>query len=84
MKAYRGVDVQSHVFMTSVLIGKWYVSRPGRFIPRKINLLTHWIGAFVGPKPAENIFVSTGTRTQNRLIVQPAASSCTDTISVLS
>jgi hypothetical protein len=36
MKAYGGVDVYIHIFLTSELIGgEWSASRPGRFIPVK-------------------------------------------------
>jgi hypothetical protein len=39
MKAYGGVDVWIHTFLTSVLFGgKWSASRPGRFTPG-----THWV-----------------------------------------
>jgi hypothetical protein len=34
MKAYGRVDVESHIFLTSVLVGgKWSASRPYRFTP---------------------------------------------------
>jgi hypothetical protein len=34
MKAYGGVDVYIHVFLTSAIVGgEWLVSRPGRFAP---------------------------------------------------
>jgi hypothetical protein len=32
MKAYEGMDVQIHIFLTSALVGgEWSASRPGRF-----------------------------------------------------
>jgi hypothetical protein len=44
MKTYGGVDVQTHVFLTSALVGgEWSASRSGRFIPA-----SHWIGVWVG------------------------------------
>jgi hypothetical protein len=46
MKAYGGVVVSIHVFLTSALVGgELSASRPGRFIPS-----THWIGGWVGPR----------------------------------
>jgi hypothetical protein len=51
MKAYGGVDVQTHIFLTSALVGReWSVSRPGRFTPRERSPGTHWIGGWVDPK----------------------------------
>jgi hypothetical protein len=51
MKAYRGVDVQTHVFVTSALVGDgWSASRPGRFIPGEGAPGTHCIGGWVGPR----------------------------------
>jgi hypothetical protein len=43
MKAYGGVAVQIHIFLTSALIGgEWSAPRPGRFTPG-----THCIGGWV-------------------------------------
>jgi hypothetical protein len=51
MKAYEGVDVLSHIFLNSALIGdEWSSSRPGRFIPGKITPGIRWIGRWVDPK----------------------------------
>jgi hypothetical protein len=51
MKAYGGVDVQIHVFLTSELVwGEWSASRPGRFTTHERASRTHWIGGWVGPR----------------------------------
>jgi hypothetical protein len=51
MKAYRGVDVWTHVFLTSALAGgEWSASRPGRFTPGERAPGTHWIGGWVAPR----------------------------------
>jgi hypothetical protein len=45
MKTYEGVDIQTHVFLTSALVGEWSASRVGHFTPG-----THRIGGLVGPR----------------------------------
>jgi hypothetical protein len=48
MKAYGGVDVYNHVFLTSALVGgERSASRPGRFAPGGRAPGTHWIGDWV-------------------------------------
>jgi hypothetical protein len=51
MNAYGGVDVQSHILLTSALAGgEWSASRPGRFTPGERAPSTHWIGGWVDPR----------------------------------
>jgi hypothetical protein len=46
MKAYGGVDVQSHIILTLTLAGgEWSASSSGRFTPG-----TYWIGGWVDPR----------------------------------
>jgi hypothetical protein len=51
MKAYGGLDVQIHIFLTSALVvGEWSASRPGRFTLEGRAHGTQWIGGWVGPR----------------------------------
>jgi hypothetical protein len=51
MKAYGGMDVWIHVFLTSTLVGgEWSVSRPDSFTPGERDPGGHRIGGWVGPR----------------------------------
>jgi hypothetical protein len=70
MKAYGGVVVEIHVFLTSALVvDEWLASRPCSFTPGERAPGTHWIGGWVGLKSwyggygDVKILDPTGTRT---------------------
>jgi hypothetical protein len=51
MKAYGGVDLQIHIFLTSAVVGgEWSTLRPGRFSPRERAPGIRWIGGWVEPR----------------------------------
>jgi hypothetical protein len=51
MKVHGGIDVQSHIFLTSALVGgEWSASRRGGFNPEESAPGTHWIGGWVDPR----------------------------------
>jgi hypothetical protein len=71
MKAYVGVDVYIHIFLTSALAGgEWPALRPGHFSPEERAPSTHWIGGWVNPRAGlddvEKILDPTRTRTPTR------------------
>jgi hypothetical protein len=58
MKAYWGVEVQLHAFLSSVLDGgEFSASHTGRFTPRERAPGTHWIEGWVGPRAGLNTVV---------------------------
>jgi hypothetical protein len=49
-KAYGGVDVYIHVFVTSTLVeGEWSISRPCPFTPGEKAPVIHWMAGWVDP-----------------------------------
>jgi hypothetical protein len=51
MKAYKGVNIQIHIFLTSALDGdEWSNSRTCRYAPGERVPGTHWIGGLVDPR----------------------------------
>jgi hypothetical protein len=75
MKTYEGVDVQTHIFFTSALVGgEWSASRPCRFTPGEMTLGNHWIGSLVDPRSGLDDMDSNS----EPLVVQPVASRYTD------
>jgi hypothetical protein len=51
MKAYGGVDVYIHIFLTSALVGgELSASRPGRFTFGERAPGSHWVGGWVEPR----------------------------------
>jgi hypothetical protein len=84
MKTYGGVDVWTHVFLTTVLVGgEWSASGPGRFTPGERAPGIHWIGGWVGPElicttwRIENSCLQRNSNSDT-LVIQPEAGHCTD------
>lgn len=49
MKAYRGIEIRLHPFLTSTIVGaEWSASHAGRVPPAEIASSTHWIGSWIG------------------------------------
>jgi hypothetical protein len=50
MKAYEGVDVYTHIFLTSALVRSGQLHAPAALHPGKRAPGTHWTGGWVGPR----------------------------------
>jgi hypothetical protein len=51
MKAYGGVNVYNHVFLTLALLGcELSASHPGCFTPKERAPFNHLIGSWMGPR----------------------------------
>jgi hypothetical protein len=84
METYGGMDVQIHVFLTSVLIGEeWLASRPGRFTSGKEHwfLLERRLGGSLnrsGRRREEKILALNRDSNSDLSSVKPVASRSTD------
>jgi hypothetical protein len=67
MRAYGGVDIYIHIFLTSVLAGgELLPSRPGRFTPGERAPSTHWIGGWMDPRAGLDDLEKIRDRTRTR------------------
>jgi hypothetical protein len=87
MKAYWGVVVYFHEFLTSALDeGEWSTSCRGRFAPRERASNTHWIGDWVGSRAGLDTVVKRNSQPLPGLefpIIQPVTQRCTTVLSRL-
>jgi hypothetical protein len=76
MKAYVGVNVQIHIFLTSALVrGEWSASRPGRFTPEPLYPLDRrWVGPRAGLDDVEKRKILLQTGLKLRPLGRPARS----------
>jgi hypothetical protein len=73
MKAYWGVEVELHAFLTSALDGgDWSASRPGHFTRRERTSGTHWIEAGLVAGVKRKFPALTGIRTPDHPTRSPA------------
>jgi hypothetical protein len=78
MKAYGGIDVQIHTFLTSALVGgKWSASRSDYLTPQQRAPVTHWIEPVWTTWRGENFYPYRDSNSDPSA-VQPAASRSTD------
>jgi hypothetical protein len=76
MKAYGGMDVYIHIFLTSALVGgEWSASRTGLFIPRETTTGNHWIGAWMDPRAGLDDVEKRNSLTLQELGLRPLSSS---------
>jgi hypothetical protein len=84
MRAYKGVDVKIHIFLTSALAGgEWSALVSGRLNPRERAPGMHFIGDWVDPKAGlddvgKRKFLRHQDSNSNPLIIQPVPSRYTD------
>jgi hypothetical protein len=72
MKVNGGMDIWTHVFLASVLVGgEWSASRLGRFTPGETAPGTHWIGGWVDPRAGLDDVEKTKFLTLPGLELQP-------------
>jgi hypothetical protein len=85
MKACGEVDIQTHILLTSALVGgEWSASRLDRFTPRERASGAHWIRRLGGPQSQsgrrgeQKILAPTGDSNSDPSAVQPVANHYTD------
>jgi hypothetical protein len=78
MKAYRGMDVYTHVFLTSPLVGaQWSALRPGDPPPPSTHLIGGWVDLRAYLDDSENCLPHWDSNSE-LLVVQPVARRYTD------
>jgi hypothetical protein len=76
MKAYEGVVVYIHIYLTSTLAeDEWTASGPSRSIPGERAPGTHWIGSWVDPRAGLDNMEKRKFLTLSELELRPPQSS---------